>query len=146
MIWAILLLLGVPLWLCAAAITIIIFRNRSLRKRYGDIPVRVKRPGKKRWTRGHAVWVSDVFAWRGSPAAWREDIVEVTGVRLRSPDEEERHKLRRLGNGVQIATLSSLDGEPLVVATWPEKRTALVGTFPGNGSKEVHQRVDNRPR
>ena len=88
MIWAILALLGVPLWVCAAAITIIIFRNRSLRKRRGDIPVRVKRPGKTRWTRGHAVWVSDVFAWRGSPAAWSEDIVQVTGVRLRSPDEQ----------------------------------------------------------
>ena len=43
MIWAILALLGVPLWVCAAAITIIIFRNRSLRERHGDIPVRVKR-------------------------------------------------------------------------------------------------------
>jgi hypothetical protein len=50
---------------------------------------------------------------------------------LRSPDEEERHKLRRLGDGVQIATLSSLDGEPLEVATWPEDRTALVGPFLG---------------
>ena len=30
MIWAILALLGVPLWVCAAAITIIIFRNREL--------------------------------------------------------------------------------------------------------------------
>ena len=76
-------------------------------------------PAATRWTRGHAVWVSDVFAWRGSPAAWSEDIVQVTGVRLRSPDEEERHKLRRLGAGVQIAMLSSLDGEPLEVATWP---------------------------
>ena len=53
----------------------------------------------------------------------------MTGVRVRSPDEKERHKLRRLGDGVQIATLSSMDGEPLEVATWPEKRTALVGPF-----------------
>ena len=86
-------------------------------------------PAATRWTRGHAVWVSDVFAWRGSPAAWSEDIVQVTGVRLRSPDEEERHKLRRLGAGVQIAMLSSLDGEPLEVATWPEEHAALVGPF-----------------
>ena len=92
MIWAILALLGDPLWVCAA----------GLRKRHGDIPVRVKRPGKTRWTRGHALWVSDVFAWRGSPAAWSEDIVQVTGVSVRSPDEKERHKLRRLGDGVQI--------------------------------------------
>ncbi len=83
--------------------------------------------GGARWTRGHAVWVSDVFSWRGSPAAWSEDIVQVTGVRLRSPDEEERHKLRRLGAGVQIAMLSSLDGEPLEVATWPEEHAASSG-------------------
>lgn len=53
----------------------------------------------------------------------------MTGVRVRSPDEEERHKLRHLGDGVQIATLSSLEGESLEVATWPEEHTALVGPF-----------------
>ena len=99
MVWAILALLGVPLWLCAAGILTLLFRNRSLRKRHGDVPVRVKRSGKTRWTRGHAIWVSDVFAWRGSPAAWNEGIVHVTGVTLRSPDDKERHKLRRLGDG-----------------------------------------------
>jgi hypothetical protein len=145
MIWAILALLGVPLWLCAVGITIIVLRNRSLRKRYGDIPVRVKRPGKTRWIRGHAVWVSDVFAWRGSPAAWSEDIVQVTGVRLRSPDEHERHKLRHLGDGVQIATLSRPDGEPLEVATWPEELTALVGPFLGtNLEKSTKASITDR--
>jgi hypothetical protein len=34
--------------------------------------------GKRRWTRGHAIWVSDVFAWRGSPAAWNEELLWVT--------------------------------------------------------------------
>ena len=52
---AILALLGVPLWLCAILILVIVVRNRKLRKRHGDIPVRVKRPGKQRWTRGHAI-------------------------------------------------------------------------------------------
>ena len=129
MIWAVLALLGIPLWLCAAGIFTMVVRNRSLRKRHGDIPVRVRRPAKTRWTRGHALWVSDVFAWRGSPAAWSEDIVQVLGVTLRSPGDEEQHKLRRLGDGVQIATLSSVDGEPLEVATRPEERTAVVGPF-----------------
>ena len=81
MIWALLVLLGVPLWLCALGILAMVLRNRSLRKRYGDIPARVRHPGKKRWTRGHAIWVADVFAWRGSPAAWNEELrtmVELT--------------------------------------------------------------------
>ena len=83
MIWAILALLGVPLWLCAVGILALVYRNKSLRQRHGDIPVRVQRAGKTRWTRGHAVWVSDVFAWRGSPAAWSEDLFQVTAARGR---------------------------------------------------------------
>ncbi len=129
MVWAILALLGVPLWVCAAGITVLLLRNRSLRKRHGDIPVRVKRPGKTRWSRGHAIWVSDVFAWRGSPAAWSEDIVQVTGVKLRTPNEEEQHKLRRLGEDVQIATLSPVEGEPFDVAASAEQSIGLVGPF-----------------
>ena len=89
MIWAILAVLGVPLWLCALGIFMVILQNRKLRKRYGDIPVRVRRSGKRRWTRGHAIWVSDVFAWRGSPAAWDEDLLRVGGATLRAADPEE---------------------------------------------------------
>jgi uncharacterized membrane protein YvlD (DUF360 family) len=32
MIWAILALLGVPLWFCAIGIFVLVFRNRTLRK------------------------------------------------------------------------------------------------------------------
>ena len=67
MIWAILIFLGVPLWLCAAGITITVLKNRGLRNRRGDIPARVKGPGMKRWARGHAIWVSDVFAFGPVP-------------------------------------------------------------------------------
>jgi len=129
MIWVILAFLGVPLWLCALGILVIVLNNRKLRKRHGDIPVRVKRPGKKRWTRGHAIWVSDVFVWRGSPAAWNEDLVQVVDVTLRRPDAEEQHKLHRLGDGFSIATLSILDDERVEVATGPEQRTAVIGPF-----------------
>ncbi len=44
MVWAILALLGVPLWICAAGITVLVLKNRGLRNRPGDIPVRVKLP------------------------------------------------------------------------------------------------------
>ena len=129
MIWAILIFLGVPLWICAAGITITILKNRGLRNRPGDIPARVKRSGKKRWERGHALWVSDVFAWRASPASWNESLVQVTNVTLRTPSEEEQHTLRRLGAGVLIATLSDETGTELEVATGPEHKAALVGPF-----------------
>lgn len=129
MIWVILALLGVPLWLVAVGILVVLFNNRRLRKRYGNIPVRVKRPGKGRWRRGHAIWVSDVFAWRGSPAAWDEDLEHVSGVRLRSPDPEERKKLHRLGDDFAIARMTTVDGGSLDVTARSESRTALLGPF-----------------
>ena len=117
MVWAILAFLGVPLWLCAAGILVLVLRTRSLIKRAGNIPARVLRPGKSRWTRGHAVWVSDVFAFRGSPAAWREDLAQVDAVAVHDLDEAQHKKLRRLGPGVAVATLSLAGGGSLEVAT-----------------------------
>ena len=129
MIWAILALLGVPLWLCTLGILTVVVQNRKLRKRHGDIPVRVHRPGKKRWSRSHAIWVSDVFGWRGSPAAWREDLVQVTHATLRAADAEEQKKLHRLGEDPTVATLTLAGGETLKVASRSEQGTALLGPF-----------------
>lgn len=129
MIWAVLALVGVPLWLCALGILALVYRNKSLRQRHGDIPVRVQRAGKTRWTRGHAVWVSDVFAWRGSPAAWREDLFQVTAARVGVLKPEELKKLHRLGDHPDVATLTPDVGEPLRVAVATEHRAALLGPY-----------------
>jgi hypothetical protein len=128
-IWAILAALGVPLWLCALGILTLVLQNRGLRKRYGDLPVRVMRPGKKRWTRGHALWVSDVFAWRASPAAWNEDMIKVNSAALRYPDASDQKKFRRLGDDPAIATLALSDGEVLEVAAEDARRSDLLGPF-----------------
>ena len=50
MVWAILFLLGIPLWFIVIGIAATVMRNRKLRARLGNIPARVKRPGKTRWT------------------------------------------------------------------------------------------------
>jgi hypothetical protein len=140
-IWAILAALGVPLWLCAIGIFMLLFNNRRLRKRYGDIPVRVRRSGKKRWTRGHAVWVSDVFAWRGSPAAWNEELLRVSGAMPRAADPAERKKLHRLGDDPAIATLTVAEGETVEVAAAPEQGSALLGPF----ARAAETDADKRP-
>jgi len=129
MIWAILALLGVPLWLCAMGVLALVYRNKSLRQRHGDIPVRVLRAGKTRWTRGHAVWVSDVFAWRGSPAAWNEDLFRVTAASVGALEPEELKKLHRLGDHPAVATLTPDVGEPVRVAVASEHRAALLGPY-----------------
>jgi hypothetical protein len=128
MIWAILILLGVPLWLCAAGITVLIVRSRSLSKRHGDVAVRVLRPGKKRWTRAHALWVSDVLAWRGSPASWREDLAHITAAELRSPTPEENGHLHRLDDAV-IASMRTDSDMTLTVATEAEYGTKILGPY-----------------
>jgi hypothetical protein len=129
MIWAVLVFLGVPLWLCALGVLALVYRNKSLRKRHGDIPVRVQRAGKSRWTRGHAVWVSDVFAWRGSPAAWREDLFHVVGARIGALEPEEQKKLHRLGDNPAVAALTPDLGGPVRVAVASEHRAALLGPY-----------------
>jgi hypothetical protein len=129
MIWAVLALLGVPLWLCALGILALLYRNKSLRQRHGDIPVRVLRAGKTHWTRGHAVWVSDVSAWRGSPAAWNEDLLLVTGARAGALEPGELKKLHRLGDNPTVATLTPDGGEPVRVAVASEHRAALLGPY-----------------
>ena len=129
MVWAILFMLGIPLWFIAIGIGVTVMRNRKLRERHGNISARVLRPGKTRWTRGNAIWVSDVFIFRGSPAAWSEEIVHVTALTTRDPSAEEAHKLRKLGDGMQIATLTSAEGERYEVATTSEHRAALGGPF-----------------
>jgi hypothetical protein len=126
-IWALLAFVGVPLWLCAVGIFAVVYRNRALRTRHGDIPVRVLRPGKSRWVRGHAVWVSQVFAWRGSPAAWNEDLELVVRATLRSATPEDMRRLHRMGDDVVVAELTTDRGVVLQVAASGDHRTALLG-------------------
>jgi hypothetical protein len=128
MIWAVLIFVGVPLWLCVMGIAALLFRNRSLRKRYGDIPVRVLRPGKKRWTRGHSLWVSDVFTWRGSPAAWSEGLEKIVEAGVSPASSTERASLRGLADPV-VASLVTADGPVMRVAAEAEQRVTLLGPF-----------------
>jgi hypothetical protein len=107
---ALLALLGVPLWFCAIAISVLLLRNRSLRKRRGNIPARIRMAPGKRWIRGHGLWVHDVWAFRGSPAAWNEKLVWVTGAHVRATTDEEAKKLHRLDERPVIAMLQTEEG------------------------------------
>jgi hypothetical protein len=129
MIWAILAAVGVPLWLCAAAILVLVFRNRQLRKRPGNIAVRIRRSQKKRWLPGHCVWVHDVLAFRGSPAAWKEELVQVTEATPRQTNTAERKKLHRIGDEPIVVTITTATGETLELAGRPEHKDTLLGPF-----------------
>ena len=129
MIWAVLAFIGVPLWLCAAGIFTLIFRNRALRHRPGNVPVRVHPPGKKRWSPGHGVWVHDVFAFRGFPAAWKEALVWPTEAAVRAPTSKERKQLHRIGHDPVVVTLLLAEGGPIEIAARAEAKDNLLGPF-----------------
>jgi hypothetical protein len=129
MIWAILAAVGVPLWLCAAGILTLLMRNRSLRKRPGNVPVRLHHPGKGRWSPGHGVWIRDVFAFRGLPAAWKEELVWGTDASVRTASGKERKKLHRIGDAPVIATLTLGEGGTIELAARAENKDALLGPY-----------------
>jgi hypothetical protein len=126
-IWIVLAAVGVPLWLCALAIFVLIRRNSWLRSRPGNIPVRIRRPGEKRWLPGHGVWIHDVFAFRGSPAAWKEALLWVTEASARQAGEEERKRLRRLGAEPIVATFTVAGGGAIDFAARAEHGDLLLG-------------------
>ena len=129
MIWAILALLGVPLWLCVAGLCILITRNRAIRKRPGSVKVRRRQPGKSRWTRGYGVWVHDVFAYRGVPAGWKESLVGVHEIVTLLPTEADGKKLRRLGSPPSIVRFINDDGQHIDFATDSAHSLDLLGGF-----------------
>lgn len=141
MIWAILAAVGVPLWLCAVGILALLVRNRSLRKRYGDMPVRVRTGPDSRWVRGHAIWVHDVFAFRGSPAAWKETLFWVHEAQVREATVDERRKLHGLGANPVIATLHADGSDTVEVAAGGGQAHVVLGPFATGASDPGADRV-----
>ena len=129
MIWAILALVGVPLWLCALGIFAVVTRNRSLRQRPGSVPVRLRKERDGRWRPGHAIWVHDVLAFRGSPAAWAESLVQVGAVSHVHAERDRLEGIHRLGDDVVVATFALVPDGSLQLAARAEHRDLLLGPF-----------------
>jgi DNA-directed RNA polymerase specialized sigma24 family protein len=114
-------------WLCGIALGILVLRNRALRHRRGNVKVRRRRSGRSRWTRGYGVWVHDVFAFRGSPAAWAESLIAVQDAFVLCSTATERKKLRKLGPSPVIARFIDEDGEHVDFAITSEHELDLLG-------------------
>jgi hypothetical protein len=130
-IWVVLAFVGVPLWLIAAGLLLVVRRTRQLRHREGNVAVRVHGLGKapaKGWRRGNAVWVHDVFAFRGWPAAWSEVLAGTSSASTRAPSREEEHALRHLDAPV-VALLTLDDGDVLQVAAPQKSLPLLLGPY-----------------
>ncbi len=124
---------------CTARRTALVVRRRAIRSRDAQSrnpPPRRRREGATSPTgqvsverRGHGVWVHEVFAFRGSPAAWTESLVPVRDVLTVLPTPADRRKLRGLGSSPLIARLITDDGDYVDVAATLEYALDLVGPF-----------------
>jgi hypothetical protein len=136
MVWVILAGLGVPLWLCAAGVISVVLRNRSLRKRHGDLSVRLRSDDGKRWRRGHALWVHDVLLFRASPAGWTDTVLWVEEALIDAAGPEDRRHLHRLGDEPVIVQLTLHGGGTAQMAAArpaPDDVARLTGPVPVAG-------------
>ena len=129
MTWAFLAAVGIPLWLCATGILTLAVRNRALRRRPGNVACRLRVTPDGRWIRGHGVWVHDVFAFRGSRAAWKEQLLWAIDVEVRPATEgEATKKLHALGDHPIVATIAGTpDDGTIEVAAREEDELLLLG-------------------
>jgi hypothetical protein len=128
MTWGLLAAVGVPLWLCAAGILTLVLRNRALRHRPGNIACRLRVTPGGRWTRGHGVWVHDVFAFRGSRAAWKERLLWAIDVEVRPATEDEAKKLRAgRDHPIVVTIVGTPDDGTIEVAAREEDELLLLG-------------------
>jgi hypothetical protein len=126
MLWALLFILGVPLWLVVGAIGVEVYRNRALRSRPGNLPCRLRSKPGGRWARGHGIWVHDVFSFRASPASWNDRLCWVRQVSLRSPHLDEATKMGRMADPL-IAEFLLDDGTTVMVAADASRQGDLSG-------------------
>ena len=128
MIWALLAAVGLPLWLCAAGILTLLLRTRTLRRRPGNIACRLRVTPNGRWIRGHGVWVHDVFAFRGSPAAWKERLLWAIDVGVRPATEDEAKKLRAgRDHPIVVTIVGAPDDGTIEIAAREEDELLLLG-------------------
>jgi hypothetical protein len=118
----------VPLWLFALVVIALIWRNRRLRNRPGNVSVRMREAPGTSWSRGNGVWVDDVFAVRHGLADRSENFMRVTAATSRTPGEQEAKDLRRLEDPV-IAALVLTDGRTIEIAVPRRFEGLLLGPF-----------------
>jgi len=73
--------------------------------------------------------VHDVFAFRASPAAWKENLVQVGSVSAHPASGEEKKGLHRLSDDVVVATFDLVPKGSLELAARAEHAPLLLGPF-----------------
>ena len=113
MIWALLAILGVPIWLVVGALTAAIFSRRRFKAQPGVFRLKQREPGRERWPRRTAYGrvVHDVLVVNAGIALVRTAVRGVQSI--------EEHSRREPVAGIDQAAIFELtfdDGSHLYVA------------------------------
>lgn len=113
MIWALLALLGIPIWFIAVVL-IAAFRNRKTVRSNPDVfEYKLKKNDGWKRGKGYARWVSDVLIFHAGIALIRSDAVQVVTV-------ETRNKIdlpsKGLGDNPTALTITYATGKTATIA------------------------------
>src|SRR3954451_28677 len=130
MLVALLIVLGVNLWVVAAVVVAIVGRRRWLKRQPGEFAgaIRVSSGAvdglSPKWKRGSGRWVRDVLVWSKAPFMYREDLVAVD--RFAGEHQAQAHEVKRLCDE-SIVFEFAVDGAKIEVAAKPEHRARVTG-------------------
>lgn len=136
MIWALMILLGIPLWLVAGAAGGALLSRRNAKRKPGVFPVRL-RPVEVgaggKWSRKqYARWVQRVLlSNKGAFLNLTDAYPVASGVRTNDPDSA---KCKGLGERVVAVTITTDDGMSLEIATSAEFTELLFAPFDSRAS------------
>ncbi len=127
MIWALLALLGVPIWLVLGALMAAFVSRRSFQKSEGVFPLRIRESSATKFQRkAHARWVHDVLLVNKGLALVRTTAYGIESLRiLDSPGEP----IKGLGDSVAFIGVSIDGGDEAMIAVPLDVRDMAKGTF-----------------
>jgi hypothetical protein len=134
MIIAVLVLLGVDLWLVAAIGIAAFLRRRSVKGRRGAFKARIRVAEGElegfsgKWKRGYGHWIRDVLVWNDAPFLFRTKLIPVDGTDA-SGIHGAQGTVKGLGKHPVVAPLVAGQRSRLELATSDEDRELGLGPF-----------------
>jgi len=124
MIWAILALLGIPIWFIAV-ILIAAFRNRNtVRSNPNEFEYKLKKGDGWRRKKGYARWVSDVLIFHAGIALIRSEAIHVDDVEILNTMQLPP---KGLGDNPTGLLVKYVDGETATIAVSEQNVDAALG-------------------
>jgi hypothetical protein len=134
-ILALVLLLGVDLWLAVTGLAIALMRRRAVKRARGAFRGKIRLADgeieglSQRWKGGYGRWVRDVLVWHQTPLLFRTMLIPVDGADSSGSHAADPREVGRLGNHPVIVALLAERHSRVSVAARDEDRERALGPF-----------------